>query len=84
MGVVVVAGDELVPPLALAVAAHDGPQAERADLIEGGRRRSLRRFGVRSEDDRRGPVHGQHRHPGHHVLEPAVRFDPGDAPAERL
>ena len=36
---VVVAGDELVPPLALARVARDGPQAERADLIEGGRRR---------------------------------------------
>ena len=94
---VVVAGDELVPPLALARVARDGPQAERADLIEGGWRRERRRFGVRSEDH--GParrawpfrrrqddqpvlVHGQHGHPGHHVLESTVRLEPADAPAE--
>ena len=94
---VVVAGDELVPPLALAGVADDGSQAERADFIERCRRREQRRFGVRSEGDRpgRGPwplrrrqddqavaVHGQHGDPGHHVLEAAVGIEPADAPAE--
>ena len=95
----VVAGDELVPPLALAGAADDEPQVERAGLVEGSRRRGQRRFGLRPEDDRPGPVlpplrrrqgdeavvvHGQHGHPGHHVLEPAVGLEPADAPAELL
>ena len=94
-----VAGDELVPQFALAGAAHDGAQVERAHLVKGGRRRQRRRFGVRPEDDRPGPVlpplrrrqgdqavlvHGQHGDPGHHVLEAAVGLEPADAPAERL
>ena len=53
---IVVAGDELVPELALPGAAHDGAQVERADLVEGRRGREQRRFGVRPEDDRPGPV----------------------------
>ena len=96
---IVVAGDELVPELALPGAAHDGAQVERADLVEGRRGREQRRFGVRPEDDRPGPVlpslrrrqgdqavpvHGQHGDPGHHVLEPAVGLEPADAPAELL
>ena len=51
---IVVAGDELVPQLALAGPASDGPQVERADLVEGCRGREQRRLGVRSEDDRTG------------------------------
>ena len=96
---IVVAGDELVPELALAGAAHDGAQVERTDLVEGRRGREQRRFGVRPEDDRPGPVlpslrrrqgdqavpvHGQHGDPGHHVLEAAVGLEPADAPAELL
>ena len=30
------------------------------------------------------PVHGEHGHPGHHVLESAVGLEPADAPAELL
>ena len=37
---IVVAGDELVPELALPGAAHDGAQVERADLVEGRRGRN--------------------------------------------
>ena len=96
---IVVAGDELVPQLALPGAAHDGPQGERTDLVEGCRRREQRRFGVRSEDDGLGPVlpsllrrqndeavavHIEYGGPGHHVLEAAVGLEPADAPAERL
>ena len=29
-------------------------------------------------------MHGQHGHPGHHVLEPAIGLEPADAPAELL
>ena len=93
------AGDELVPQLARAGAAHDRAQVERANLVKGCRRRERRRFGVRPEDDGPGPVlpplrrrqgdqavlvHGQHGHPRHHVLEPAVGLEPADAPAELL
>ena len=46
---IVVAGDELVPELALPGAAHDGAQVERTDLVEGRRGREQRRFGVRPE-----------------------------------
>ncbi len=53
---IVVAGDELVPELALPGAAHDGAQVERTDLAEGRRGREQRRFGVQPEDDRPGPV----------------------------
>ena len=84
---------------ARAGAAHDGPQVERANLVKGCRRREQRRFGVLPEDDRSGPVlpplrrrqgdqsvavHGQHRDPGHHVIESAVGLIPADAPAELL
>ena len=93
------AGDELVPQLARAGAAHDGAQVERANLVKRCRCRERRRFGVRPEDDGPGPVlpplrrrqgdqavlvHGQHGHPRHHVLEPAVGLEPADAPAELL
>ena len=96
---VVVAGDELVPEFTLVGAAHNDPHIERADLLEGSRRRDEGRFGVGSEDDRPGLgawplrrreydqavfVHGQHGHPGHHVLEPAVGLEPADAAAELL
>ena len=47
---IVVAGDELVPELALGGLAHDGPQIERADLVERCRGREQRRFGVRPKD----------------------------------
>ena len=94
---IVVAGDELVPALALAGVAHDSAQSERADVVEGCRGREQRRLGVVSEDDRLWPVlaplgrwqddetvavHGQHGDPGHHVLEGAVGLEPADAPAE--
>jgi len=46
---VVVAGDELVPQLALAGLAEDGPQGEGTDVIEGSRRREQGRFGAGSE-----------------------------------
>ena len=96
---IVMAGDELVPQLARAGAAHDGAQVERAHLVKRCRRRERRRFGVRPEDDGPGPVlpplrrrqgdqavlvHGRHGHPRHHVLEPAVGLEPADAPAELL
>ncbi len=94
---IVVAGDELVPQLALAAVADGRPQIERTNLIEGCGHRIRRGLGVRPED--RGParrprpfrrrqddqpvlVHGQHDHPGHHVLEPAVGLEPADTPAE--
>ena len=47
---IVVAGDELVPELALPGGAHDGAQVERADLVQGRRGREQRRFGVRPEE----------------------------------
>ena len=96
---VVVAGDELVPEPALAGSAHGDAHIERPDLIEGLGRRDEGRFGVGSEDDRPGPVlpplrrrqrdqavlvHGEHGHPGHHVLESAVGLVPVDAAAEFL
>ena len=96
---VVVAGDELVPEPALAGSAHDDAHIEGADLIEGPGRRDEGLFGAGSEGDRPGPVlaplrrgernpavvvHGEHGHPGHHVLEPAVGFVPADAAAELL
>ena len=43
---VVVAGDEFVPQPAFAGAAHDDAEVEGADLVEGGRRREQRRFGI--------------------------------------
>ena len=46
----VVAGDEIIPPLALAHVAHDVSKTERADLMERCRRWERRWFGVRSED----------------------------------
>ena len=96
---VVVACDELVPEPALAGSAHDDSHIEGADLIESLRRRDEGRLGVWSEDDRSGPVlaplrrgerdqavlvHGEHGHPGHHVLESAVGLVPADAAAELL
>ena len=53
---IVVAGDELVPEFALSGAAHAGPPVQWTDLVEGRRGREQRRFGVRPEDDRPGPV----------------------------
>ena len=94
---IVVAGDELVPELALPGAAHDGAQIERSDFVEGRRRGEQWRLGVRSEDDGPGlvppppwrgqgdhavAVHGEHGDAGHHVLEAAVGLEPADAPAE--
>ena len=69
-----------------------------ADLVEGRRGREQRRFGVRPEDDRPGPVLPSLRRgrairpslcmasidPGHHFLEFAVGLEPADAPAELL
>ena len=97
---IVVAGDELVPELALPGAAHDGAQVERADLVEGRRGREQRRFGVRPEGRSAGAGSAvpaapagrsgrpcawpQHGDPGHHVLEAAVGLEPADAPAELL
>ena len=96
---VVVAGDELVPQPALARAADDGADLQRADLVESRGRREERRFGVLSEDDGSGPVlfplrgrqddeavpvHGEHGDARHHVLEPAVGLEPAGAPAELL
>ena len=96
---VVVAGDELVPEPALAGSAHGDVHIEGTDLVKGLGRRYEGRFGIWSEDDwprrgsrvlRRGErdqavlVHGEHGHPGHHVLESAVGLEPADAAAELL
>ena len=48
---IVVAGDELVPELPFPGVTHDGAEVERANLVEGGRRREQRGFGIRPEDD---------------------------------
>ena len=92
-----IAGDELVPQLALAAVADGRPQIERGERRRGmsaadapaarcrvrtpwpaRRARPLRRRQL----DQPVLVHGQHGHPGHHVLEAAVGFEPADAPAE--
>lgn len=46
---IVLAGDELVPQLALAGAAHGGPELERTHFIESRRGREQRQFSVRPE-----------------------------------
>ena len=96
---IMVAGDELVPLFPFAVVTGDGSQAQRTGVLEGGWRGEHRWLGGLYEGDRPQPVlspfrrrqhdqgvvvHGQHRHSGHHVLEPTVGLEPADAPAKRL
>ena len=49
---VMVAGDELVPERAFPGPAHHGADLQRLQVVETGRSREQRRFGLRPEHDR--------------------------------